>query len=146
MPPDRPGTYVLLLRLSQPSTITTGRLGHFRFSPGWYTYVGSARGPGGLAARLSRHLRVPKSLHWHLDYLRAEARPVEVWYAVGPDRCECAWAQALVRLGGAALPVPGFGASDCRCSAHLIHFDTRPRLTAFSDAIGTPLCSDGLEG
>ncbi len=36
--------------------------------PGFYIYVGSACGPGGLRARISRHLcGKRKRLHWHID-------------------------------------------------------------------------------
>lgn len=126
MLPDRPGTYVLILDLPRPTTIDIGRVGCFPFPAGWYAYAGSARGPGGLAARVSRHLRSPKPLHWHIDYLRAEARPVEVWYTVGSQSRECAWARVLAGLPGATIPVPRFGASDCHCPAHLIHFRAPP--------------------
>ena len=131
MLPDRPGTYALILRLAHLATIGVGRLGCFQFPPGWYAYVGSAHGPGGLAARVSRHLRWPKPLHWHVDYLRAVAEPIEAWFAVGSGRRECAWAEGLADLPGAAIPVPRFGASDCRCAAHLIYFVGPPDLAAF---------------
>jgi Uri superfamily endonuclease len=127
---DHPGTYALVLSLPYAlADVCIGRLGRFRFPAGWYVYVGSARGPGGLAARLARHLRLDKPLHWHIDYFRAHARPVEIWYASGTQRRECAWAQAIAGLSGASIPVPRFGASDCRCSAHLIHFAAPPDLT-----------------
>lgn len=136
MLPDRPGTYALILRLTRPTTITVGRLGWFRFPPGWYAYAGSARGPGGLAARLSRHLRVSKPLHWHVDYLRAHARPVAAWYTAGDERRECAWATALLGMDGASNPAPRFGASDCRCPTHLVHFAAPPDLASFARAVG----------
>ena len=129
MLPDQPGTYVLLLDLPHPTAIDIGRLGRFEFPAGRYAYVGSARGPGGLAARVSRHLRSPKLSHWHIDYLRAKADPVEIWYAVGSQRKECAWATALAGLPSATIPVPRFGASDCKCLAHLIHLGESPGVT-----------------
>ena len=70
MLPDQPGTYVLILRVFRPASVRVGRLGRFHFPAGWYAYVGSARGPGGLAARISRHLRSPKPSRWHVDHLR----------------------------------------------------------------------------
>ncbi|MFO8145391.1 MAG: DUF123 domain-containing protein, partial [Candidatus Syntrophosphaera sp.] len=54
--------------------------------------VGSARGPGGLAARIARHQREPKPRHWHIDYLRAHAELIAVWYTVGSLGRECSWA------------------------------------------------------
>ncbi len=147
MLPDRPGTYVLILHLPCPTTITVGRLGRFHFPAGWYAYAGSARGPGGLAARIARHLRVSKPLRWHVDYLRAHAHPVEVWYTEGhrrQGRQECAWAAALSTPPGASIPVPRFGASDCHCPAHLTHFAAPPDLAAFARAVGEPVSQETL--
>jgi Uri superfamily endonuclease len=124
---DRPGTYALVLDLPHAlMDVRIGCLGEFHFPAGWYVYVGSARGPGGLAARLARHLRLDKSPHWHIDYFRVHARPVEIWYAIGMQRRECAWTQVIAGLSRASVPVPRFGASDCRCPAHLIHFAMPP--------------------
>jgi Uri superfamily endonuclease len=146
MLPDQAGTYALILKLPHTAAITVGRLGRFQFPRGWYVYVGSARGPGGLAARVSRHLRFPKPLHWHVDYLRTAAWPVEVWHAVGSQKRECAWACALVGLCGASVPVPRFGASDCRCPAHLIHFAALPDVRSFARAVGERVSSEFITG
>ena len=145
MLPDRPGTYVLILRLPHPATVDVGRLGRFRFPAGWYAYAGSARGPGGLAARTGRHLRSSKPLHWHVDYLRAQALPDQVWYAVGTRKQECTWARALSSLPGASIPVPHFGASDCHCPAHLIHFTAPPDLATFARAVDEPVLQERLD-
>jgi Uri superfamily endonuclease len=95
--PGLPGTYVLVLVVEDEQQVRVGQLGEFRIPTGWLAYVGSARGPGGLAARLARHLRHPKPLVWHIDFLRAVARPVAIWWATGTDRRECLWAAALAR-------------------------------------------------
>ncbi len=92
---------------------------------GWYVYVGSAFGPGGLAARVGRHLRLRKTARWHVDYLPAAAEPVGVWTSTDPVSREHAWAAIFQSLPGASIPLPGFGASDCRCPAHLF-FVRRP--------------------
>jgi len=134
--PARPGTYALFLRLDRERVLTIGRLGHFHFPAGLYAYVGSARGPGGLAARIARHLRRSKPLRWHIDYLRPHTRPVAVWLTLGVRRRECAWAQGLAAMEHAAIPAPGFGASDCRCPAHLIHFPTMPDRERFERLVG----------
>lgn len=136
MLPDSPASYVLVLRLSQPAQVAVGRLGSFQFPSGWYAYAGSARGPLGLAARIRRHLRSPKLLHWHIDYLRAHAEPVEIWYAEGTRRHECDWARALAQLPGASMTAAGFGASDCRCGTHLVRFSALPSIAAFSGRVG----------
>jgi Uri superfamily endonuclease len=117
--PASAGTYVLVMRLSAPATIAVGRLGVFDMPGGYYLYVGSAHGAGGLRARVGRHLRAAKRLHWHVDYLAAHAQIVEVWMRASPERLECRWAAALAGLDGGSIPVPRFGASDCTCPAHL---------------------------
>jgi len=127
--PSAPGTYVLVMRLCPSTEVRVGRLGVFRFPAGWYLYVGSALGLGGLAARLKRHLLRRKRLHWHIDHLLVVAELVEIWWRASPERQECAWARVLGRLPGASVPVPGFGASDCRCPAHLLYFAHRPSLS-----------------
>jgi Uri superfamily endonuclease len=116
-----PGSYLLLLALAEPVCLEIGRLGRRTFRPGRYVYLGSALGPGGVAARLNRHLRANKRTHWHIDYLTPAAPIVGTGTVYGPDRCECTWAHALRKLDGATAPVNGFGSSDCRsgCIAHL---------------------------
>ncbi len=123
------GTYALLLRLDRSELIRVGKLGGFTFPAGWYVYVGSARGPGGLAARLARHRRCAadgKHLRWHVDYLLERARLVEVWSAVSDQRLECEWARVFADAPGGEIPVSHFGSSDCRCTAHLIYFAAHP--------------------
>ena len=68
------GTYVLVLRLSSSLTLPVGRLGECYLTKGYYIYVGSAFGSGGLAARLRHHLKVSLTPHWHIenDHLRKE--------------------------------------------------------------------------
>jgi Uri superfamily endonuclease len=116
--PSTPGTYVLIVRVVQPLTLAVGRLGTVTLPGGHYAYVGSAHGPGGLRARLNRHLRADKPLHWHIDYLTAAAPVITIWWRAASERLECAWAQALIARG--SVPVPRFGSSDCTCPAHLI--------------------------
>ncbi len=145
MAPREPGTYALILRLLGPVTIKVGQLGRFRFDRGWYAYAGSARGPGGLGARVDHHCRTTKTRHWHIDYLRPHGKPVAVWYSVGPERRECRWAQALLELSGASTPAPRFGASDCRCPAHLIGYPSLPAFPAFGHSVDGPVLEELLD-
>lgn len=133
------GTYVLAVWLEAPRDISIGRLGAFRFPAGWYLYVGSAFGPGGLGARLGRHWRTfssGKRAHWHLDYLREQALWGGAWGCDSPHQLECTWAAAMHRLPDAEVVVPGFGASDCRCWAHLVRLPALPDETWFASALG----------
>lgn len=123
--PALPGSYVLHLVLTEARPyLPVGRLGVFDFPAGDYLYLGSARGPGGLRARLAHHSRLSANPHWHLDFLRSHAALRGAWYATAPGALECAWSQALLHLPGAGLPAPGFGSADCRqgCPAHLVAF------------------------
>jgi Uri superfamily endonuclease len=123
---------VLVLELNQARCIRVGRLGTFPFPAGWYCYVGSAFGPGGVAARCGHHRRVSARPRWHIDYLRAQCRLREIWYSHDPQSREHQWAELLGRAREARQPVPGFGASDCRCRSHLWYFNQRPGWSAFA--------------
>ena len=97
--------------------ITVGKLGNILFQPGWYCYIGSAL--NGLKGRLARHLRRDKKTWWHIDYLLKRADVMEVVWALSSDRLECRIAGALRSQG--VESIPGFGASDCRCTSHLFY-------------------------
>jgi Uri superfamily endonuclease len=120
--PVSPGTYVLILHALAPPEINVGRLGRFTLPAGRYAYVGSAQGPGGLSARLARHARQDKSMHWHIDYVTAVLPLVHICAVEGGERLECVWTRRLLALPTAQSPVAGFGNGDCRagCPAHLI--------------------------
>jgi Uri superfamily endonuclease len=122
--PAIPGTYAVSFKLPEAVNVTIGRLGRFDFQAGDYIYLGSARGPGGLRARLRRHMKSDKATHWHIDYLRPYLEIRAIGYIPGDDNLECTWSQSLANLPAARLPAPGFGASDCLhgCPAHLIAF------------------------
>ncbi len=126
-----PGTYALLMHNESRVTVSVGRLGHIKIEPGYYIYVGSAFGPGGVRARISRHLRMEKNFHWHIDYLREILYPYGAWYTHDKERLEHRWAQVLSKTDG-RYSVKGFGCSDCKCFSHLFHSSTEPDLTLFS--------------
>jgi histidyl-tRNA synthetase len=112
--PATPGAYVLALRLDAPLDVRVGKISA-TLPAGDYLYCGSARGPGGLRARLARHMRPQKRPHWHIDQLTAVASVLGAF--VHKDGDECALNAALAHL---PIPVAGFGSSDCRrCAAHL---------------------------
>ena len=120
--PATHGTYLLHIFMAQPHTLVIGRMGWQHLPGGHYFYVGSARGAGGLRARVGRHLRSDGTSHWHIDYLRAVAQVRNVLYTVTDISLECRWSQALAQLPQAFIPVPHCGAGDCRsgCRAHLM--------------------------
>ena len=119
------GSYVLLTQLAAGKDILVGKLGYVSFPRASYAYVGSAM--NGLRARLIRHLREEKKLHWHIDYFLREAEIKEIILCQAEERLECSLAQALAKE---CQSIPGFGASDCRCRSHLYFGSGRDRLKA----------------
>ena len=138
--PAAGGTYVLMLECLCSGTCRVGRFGNLAVSAGRYFYVGSALGPGGLRSRLGRHVRPLARRHWHVDFLRELATVRGVWWLGDGRRLEHVWATALARDPRFTAPVPGFGASDCHCNAHLFRLlaadvpDVRHLLAAASGA------------
>lgn len=130
--PSQTGSYALEFVIPDPIRLHVGGLGEHPFLAGHYIYLGSAGGPGGLRARLSRHLNPldHHPLHWHIDTLHQHARPAAVcWWVdsvekLNPIRTECLWSLFLSSQPDSQVPVPGFGASDCKsgCPAHLVLF------------------------
>ena len=113
------GLYQLHISLSDMETIEVGRLGRFSFPKGKYIYTGSAK--RGLNARIDRHKRSGKNLHWHIDYLleAMSAKITSVDIFEFQDGSECALNQSV---NGQHI-VNGFGSSDCRngCKSHLVY-------------------------
>ncbi len=142
--PEAKGTYVLIAYLPRMKRLEIGRLGAYDLIPGFYAYVGSAFGPGGLRARLHHHLESVAEPHWHIDYLLAHAEPVEVWYALSDRKLERALAGVLERASGFRMPIPCFGSSDYHRSrsSHLFYCKRLPSFQRFqqevNQAIGEP--------
>ena len=117
------GLYVLLVRLGRPVRRRVGALGPVALPAGWVLYTGSARRH--LRHRLARHLAPEKTLRWHIDYLTTApgASPLGGVVFSGGGWSECSLNRRMGELSGMAVPVPGFGAGDCRagCPAHLWH-------------------------
>lgn len=131
--PFQAGTYVLLTRLVKEVTLTIGRLGPIVFKPGFYAYVGSAFGPGGLAARVGRHLSSAPKQRWHLDYLKPHVRPLQIWINTHPIVLEHTWADAFLAKPRLCFAIERFGCSDCSCRSHLFCFRRRPSPSVLPD-------------
>ena len=109
--PEAKGTYVLIAFAGQMTRLEIGRLGTFAIVPGFYAYVGSAFGSGGLRARIGHHLESTAAPHWHTA------------------------SQNLVPLGRLSGKGPQFSYADCRFgssdyhrsrSSHLFYTKRRP--------------------
>jgi len=127
----KPGTYALILSCASNARIQIGRLGTMQLQRGYYVYLGSALGPGGLRARIAHHQELSTRPHWHIDYLRAHTRLHSVWLRYDGRRHEHEWAREMQKVKGAMIPLLRFGASDCSCPSHLYFFKDRPRRTSF---------------
>ena len=132
-----PGSYLLVVDCTHSTEIEVGALGPIQFETGYYAYVGSAFGPGGLS-RVDRHRTIARGdhdvRHWHIDYLLGadgvELSTVELF----PERdVECALATALQEAG--VDSVHQFGASDCDCGSHLWGPISRSTLRAVADSV-----------
>ena len=135
--PEANGTYVLIASVAKMKRLEIGRLGTYDIVPGFYAYVDSAFGAGGLRARLGHHLESTATPHWHIDYLLGVAEPVEVWYTMATQRFEHHWAELLEKARHLRVPIPRFGCSDYHRSrsSHLFHSKRRPSFRWFQQQI-----------
>ena len=129
------GTYALIFSASSKGKISIGKLGTLGLLPGFYIYVGSAFGPGGLKARISHHCSKAARPHWHIDYLASALALKEIWYTYDPVHREHQWATIISNTRGGSAPLAGFGSSDCRCNSHLFFFKSKPASKNFSRII-----------
>ncbi|MGQ9731583.1 MAG: GIY-YIG nuclease family protein [Candidatus Zipacnadales bacterium] len=117
--PPNSGVYIFLFDLYRPTLVQVGALGEYLLEVGRYAYVGSAR--RGLRARVARHSRQNKPVHWHIDYLQELAKPVGAICWPWMRRRECTLAALIEQLELGVRTIRRFGASDCRCSGHLLY-------------------------
>lgn len=118
--PAAPGAYVLEFRLPASIELDVGRLGTVSLDAGRLRYYGSARGPGGLRARVRRHLEPEgRNDRWHIDVLTRMLPVARVW--IDFDGGECELVARDLESGSWESAVEGFGCSDCRrCRSHLL--------------------------
>jgi Uri superfamily endonuclease len=122
------GVYTLIIKVLKEKNIKIGALGWKSFVEGYYAYTGSALGGGStsLRSRILRHLRKNlKKKRWHIDFLLA-AEDVQLRAVTSMStnqRKECQINKKIKRFLGAKIPVPRFGASDCKqaCVSHLLY-------------------------
>jgi len=103
------GSYILIIHLPADKKIR-----QFSLKKGYYAYIGSAM--NSVEARVARHMRKEKKLHWHIDYLLQHARIIDVIILPSKVKKECKIAKSI------NLPyIKNFGASDCSCPSHLFY-------------------------
>jgi len=132
------GTYIIVTEAKHAFSCQVGKLGKLTGQAGFYFYVGSALGSGGIKARVNHHLKISHRPRWHFDYLRPFVVPRRIWFCCSPNHYEHHWAAVLAALPGAELPLIKFGATDCQCATHLYYFNNIPRIHAFRNALHIP--------
>lgn len=142
-PPSHPDTYALLLTSKITSLVRIGKLGTLKVDPGFYVYIGSAFGPGGLRSRIAHHRKVSTRPHWHINYLRSETSLQSAWYTRDAVKRKHLWAAVMREMPGAIIPLARFGASDCTCPAHLFYFAEMFKETCFEKLISERCAGHG---
>lgn len=142
IPPKLKGSYVLVNRLLSEKVLKVGSLGSLGFATGFYFYCGSARGPGGLKARINHHLRPSPRPTWHFDYLKPYLKIEETWFLETPDPYECRFVKSLAAIKNASQPVRGFGSQDCHseCISHLVYFPPDIKVEEIFQLIKNDIC------
>jgi len=114
--PRSPGVYVLVIRVKSSAEVIVGSLGRINLRRGYYAYVGSAMGPGGLFSRIKRHLSSVKRVKWHIDYVLKKGLVVCVVYAECFIKKECELASLIAEEY--SIVARKLGSTDCRCKSH----------------------------
>jgi Uri superfamily endonuclease len=80
-------------------------------------------GPGGIGARISRHIRTEKKIFWHIDYLviNPSVKVFALFRAESKWKMECDVNKSIVSNFDVSI-VSGFGSTDCKaaCGGHLL--------------------------
>ena len=135
--PEAKGTYILISSVKQVKHLEIGRLGAYDIIPGFYAYVGSAFGFGGLRVRIRHHLESTAAPHWHIDYLLGIAEPIEVGFSTANQKLDPHWAGLLEKAPNSRIPIVRFGSSDYHCSrsSHLFYTRGRPSFRWFQQTL-----------
>ncbi|MCS7112016.1 MAG: GIY-YIG nuclease family protein [Ignisphaera sp.] len=116
------GVYVLIFKVARDTAVRVGSLGTVQFPQGVYGYIGSARGAGGVRARILHHTRkVKRRLWWHIDYLTVlpYVTPLYVVYSGTSRDAESILAHQIGLSPCWSAHAEGFGSSDKSSSTHL---------------------------
>ena len=126
------GSYALILKLKKDSEIKVGSLGKIKFKKGFYCYIGSALGKGGIEKRIGRYERLNKKkkgkIKWHIDYLliNPNISILSVFIFPSKRKIECNISKILEKKANKSIK--NFGSSDCKCNSHLHYFNSKKSL------------------
>ncbi len=117
------GTYLLEIFASEEFTVKAKKFVGIKFPSGYYYYSGSAQ--KGYNARLKRHLRRTKTIHWHIDHITTISTnkiTTIFLFEEAPRERECEVVQTLIREFNLDDTFSGFGNGDCKtCGTHLLY-------------------------
>ncbi|MEW7009899.1 GIY-YIG nuclease family protein [Lentilitoribacter sp. EG35] len=117
--PTAGGAYVLIVFLSKEVEFSSPKTGSILLDKGFYFYAGSAKGPGGLRSRLSRHFKSDKKPHWHIDQLTIHGKAVGAYVKRSGNECDLV--DLMLKTKQLAFVQDGIGGTDCsRCKSHLL--------------------------
>ncbi|NPA99513.1 MAG: DUF123 domain-containing protein [Crenarchaeota archaeon] len=105
------GVYLLIIEIIKPLTIMIKKR-NYELKKTHLIYVGSAHGPGGLSARISRHLKTNKKVHWHIDQVTSSKHAMIKAVCLLPMAPRNYESIISSRLADALEYVPGFGSTD----------------------------------
>lgn len=116
--PALPGAYVLAVEIVKAMAVMMPGMPAVTLKPGRYLYCGSAWGPGGIRARLGRHMRRDKAIRWHIDHLTVAGSVPGAWVFPGGNECDL-----VAALSALPVPIAGLGSTDCAsCRSHLLRW------------------------
>lgn len=117
------GTYILFIRIKAEISIEIKKR-DVKLLPGYYIYIGSAFGAGGLSSRLHRHMRKTKKKHWHIDQVTMSKNTQIEGIGVSLEKKnECQIASIFSSFKN-IIPINGVGNSDCSlCQSHFFLLD-----------------------
>ncbi|RLC44273.1 MAG: hypothetical protein DRH44_02855 [Candidatus Coatesbacteria bacterium] len=116
------GFYILLVEVSKNAEIRYMK-GEMSVNSGFYIYIGSAMAT--LSGRVSRYIRGPENIHWHIDRLLLYSKVNKIVAVPSDRRLECRVAQFIGGILGWSSGVAGFGSTDCGCPSHLFFISNK---------------------
>ncbi len=126
--PKCPGYYALLIKIQKKTIIDHPKFNKKTLDPGYYIYVGSARGPGGIAARIKRHVKKNKKKKWHIDYLtsKQDVKTILIGYkCTTKPEGEEKMSHTLEKIASPALEK--FGSTDKKDETHLYKCENKKK-------------------
>ncbi len=118
--PDCKGYYTLIMRIQSSTELYIGSLGRQAIDKGYYIYIGSAMGRGGIKQRVKRHLLKQKTKKWHIDYITSLPHTKVLYVITICTLEENKEEEISQKLSKKLIPyIKKFGATDKKSYTHL---------------------------